>query len=182
MILQKILNRHKQLRTTMQILLLILLAAILLWVLSTMNIIQGGWAAVLNAVFTGLSTIFTLLQWHTQALTESSCATTLLTLDKVVPHEQFVPSIASKRKGGILVYANRKWRGTTLHLLPGLEGTTGSIEGVSNIVERYIGGKRHFLGHFPAIPPGHYTLVASSKQRQVQFTVCSGHLSEIDWR
>lgn len=182
MVFQRPPNHHRQRRYLLWVLLLLLLAATLLWILSTVNIIQGVWTTVLNAVFTSLGTIFALLQWHGQAISEHPGAAALSAPDKEFPREQFVQDLANKRKGAILIYTSRKWRGTTLHLVPGLQETTRPIKAASNIVERQIAGQRQFLCHFPAVPPGHYTLVALSKRRRVQVTVYLGHLSEIDWR
>lgn len=162
--------------------LLLLLAATLLWVFSIMNIIQGAWATVLNAVFTSLGTTFALLQWHTQALPGGSDTATLVTSDREFSQKQLTQGLVTKRKGAILVYTSRKWRGTTLYLVSGLQETDGPIKAVANVVECRIARKRQFLCHFPAVIPGHYTLVVPSKQRRVQVTICSGHLSEIDWQ
>lgn len=81
-----------------------------------------------------------------------------------------------------MVYASRKWRGTTLHLIAGWQEITEPIGAASNVVERRNAGQRPFLCHFPAVTAGNYTLVALSRQRQVHVTVYPGHLSEIDWR
>lgn len=173
---------HQQRKHPMLVLLLLLLAALLLWILSTMNMVQGAWADVLNAVFTGLSTIFALLQWHAQANAENAAMASSPIPEKAVPNAQFVGGSTGKRKGAIVVYASRKWRGSTLHLVQGLQEATGPIAAVANVVEGWIGGQRQFLCHFPAVSPGHYTLVASSMRRRAQITVYPGHFAVIDWR
>ena len=173
---------HQQCKHLMSVLLLLLLAAILLWVLNTMNIVQGAWATVLNAVFTGLSTIFALLQWHAQANSEHPGTASSSIPVNAVPNVQLVQSSTNKRKGAIVVYASRKWRGSVLHLVQGLQETTGPLVAVASVVECLVVGQRQFLCRFPAVSPGHYTIVAPSMQRRVQITVYPGHFSEIDWR
>lgn len=164
------------------VLVVFLLIMTSVWVLNLLNVIGGSWSTILNAIFTGLGSIVAFLQWHEQAISEAPCTAGLPVPDKALPHEQFVLDVDNKRKGAIVVYASRKWRGITLHLISGLQEAAGPIQAASNFVERHIGEQRQFLCHFPAVSPGHYTLVAHSGQRRVQVTVYPGHLSEIDWR
>lgn len=166
-----------------RLLILLLLAAIFLWILNIVNIVQGIWATMFNAMFTGLGTIFALLQCSVQ--TESSDPVKLPAPDHTDFHNALVQNIPNRRKGAIVVYTPRSWRGTTVHLLTGLQESASPgtpLEAISIVVE-YSGVKQHrFQCLFPAVPPGHYTLVAPIKQRQTQLTVRSGHVSEIDWR
>jgi hypothetical protein len=171
-----------QRRYPIHFLLLLLIAAVVVWILSTIHLLQETWATMLNAIFTGLGTIFALLQWHIQAAPLSPDIPVSLTPEKQILPKAFARALTKKREGAVVVYASRKWRGTTLYLVPGLQGTTESIEAVSNVVEQWVAGQRRFCCHFPAVPPGHYTLVALTKRRRVHVTVYPKHTSEVDWR
>ena len=164
------------------VLVVFLLTMIGVWVLNLLNVIGGSWSTVLNAIFTGLGSISTFLQWHEQAASAVPCTIGLPEPLKANPHEPCVLGLVNKHEGGIVVYTPRTWRGMTLRLLAGLQEITGPIEAASNVVEHRRTGKCQFLCHFPVVPPGHYTLVALSRQRWAQVTVYPGHLSEVDWR
>lgn len=182
MTLQRSSNRSKQRKRTVVALILLLIAATLLWILNSLDIIQGSWAIVFNVTFTGINVILSLLQWHVQALQEGSRLSEPSLPNQTAFTEQFTQSTLNKRKGAVVVYTSRKWRGITLHLTPGFQETSIAIEAAANVVEHHIAGQSLFFCHFPAVPPGHYTLVAPFKQRRVHLTVHPGHLSEIDWR
>lgn len=152
------------------------------WILNLLQVIGGSWSTVLNAIFTGLGSIIAFLQWHEQATAEASCTVGLSAPSKADPQGSCGPGLVNKRKGGIVVYAPRTWRGMTLYLLAGLQETTGPIEAASNVVERRSSGQCQFISHFLGVSPGHYTLVALSRRRWAQVTIHAGHLSEIDWR
>jgi hypothetical protein len=170
--LQQAQNCNRRRWYAVWILIALLLVATGIWILSIENVIQGSWATMLNALFTCVGVIFAILQCYAQMVPvkdEPSQDLELLRNPK-------------GRKGSIVVYTNRKWRGTTLYLIAGLQEPTGSIEAVANVVEYQIAGHRRFCGRFLAVPPGHYTLMTPSRQHHVQITVRPGHLSEIDWR
>lgn len=159
-----------------------LLAMTVVWVLNLLHVIGGSWSTTLNAIFTGLGSIIAFLQWHEQATAKAPCTVGSSALSKANPQEPCIRALVNKRKGGIVIYAPRKWRGMTLYLLAGLQETTGPIEAASNVVERRSPGQCEFICHFLGVPPGHYTLVAHSRRRWAQITIYAGHLSEIDWR
>jgi len=168
-----------------RLLTLLLLVATLVWILNSMHIIQGSWAIMLNALFTGTGVILTLLQWQAQVQPIDASAAEQRMPDGNVTTHSCTQSITNKRKGAVVIYTPRTWRGTPLHLVPGLQETfvtTALIEAISNVVERRSTEQRLFVCSFPLVPPGHYTLVAPLKQRRIQITVRPGHLSEIDWR
>jgi len=164
------------------VLVVVLLALLGLWVLNLLHVVGGSWSVSLNVIFTGLGSIIAFLQWHAQTTGEASGTAGMTAPNNADPHEPFLSDLATRRKGAIVVYTPRTWRGTTLHLLSGLQDASGPLEAASNVVEHRSAEQRQFLGHFPAVPPGHYTLVARSRQRQAQVTVYPGRLSEIDWR
>ncbi len=166
-----ILSDRKSRMRLVCVLVVFLLALTGVWVLNLLNVIGGSWSTILNAIFTGLGSIVAFLQWHEQTTSEAPDTAEVSSSEKAGPHEPSIPGLANKRKGAIVVYAPRTWRGTTLHLLSGLQEATGPIEAVSNVVEHRSAEQRQFLGHFPAVPPGHYTLVALSRQRHAQITV-----------
>lgn len=173
---------HQPHKHPMRVLLFLLLIALLLWIGSTINMVQGEWATALNAVFTGLSTIFALLQWHAQASAEHPESASSLMVEQAVLNAQDVQGSLRQCQGAIVVYASRKWRGRMVHLMQGLQETPDSMTAVASVVECRVAGQRQFLCRFPAVSPGHYTLIASSMQRRVQVTVSAGYISEIDWR
>jgi hypothetical protein len=152
------------------------------WALNRLNVIGDSWFTILGTSFTGLGSIVALFQWHEQATLETPGAAGLPAADNADLREPFPPVPTNRRKGAIAVYTPRTWRGTTLHLVPGLQETFGPIVAASNVVEHRSAERRQFLCHFPAVPSGHYTLIAPSRQRQAQITVYPGHLAEIDWR
>src|SRR5579863_3444461 len=90
-------------------------------VLNRLNVIGDSWSTILNTTFTGLGCIVAFLQWHEQTTSEVSCTAEVFSPEKAVPHEPSISGLANKRKGAIVVYAPRTWRGTTLHLLSGLQ-------------------------------------------------------------
>jgi hypothetical protein len=139
--------------------------------------LQGSWATVLSPIFTCVGTIMALMQWHAQVSPDGSAQIT-----PRLPHEQFLESPIRKRKGAVIIYTNRHWRGTMLYLLAGLQNHDAPIEAIANVIVRQHTSHRLFFCHFPVVPPGHYTLVAPSKQRISQITVYAGHISEVDWR
>lgn len=157
---------------------LLLFLATLIWVFSGLNIFQQTWATALNAVFTGLSTIIAVVQWHTQRPLERAHS-------EAVHHGPFIQTMTSSRKGAVVVYTPRTWRGTSMRLLVGLHKTvlpTTPLESIASVIEDRRTGRRLLLCSFPMVPPGHYTLVADVKQRRTHITVRSGHCAEIDWR
>lgn len=152
------------------------------WALNQLNVIGGSWFAILGTSFTALGSIVAIFQWQEQATPETPGAAGLFSAGKAELQEPFPPVLPNGRKGAIVVYTPRTWRGTTLHLVPGLQETFGPIVAASNVVEHRSAKQRQFLCHFPVVPSGHYTLVAPSRQRQTQVTVYPGHRAEIDWR
>lgn len=164
---------------------LLLLVATLVWILNSVHIIQGSWTIMLNALFTGTGVILALLQWQAQVQPIDASTAEQRIPDGNVTTHSCTQSIINKRKGAIVIYTPRTWRGTPLHLVPGLQETfvtTALIEAISTVVEHRSTKQRLFVCSFPVVPPGHYTLIAPSKQRRTQITVRPGHLSEIDWR
>jgi hypothetical protein len=167
------------------LLMLLLLAATLVWALNSVNIIQGSWATTLNAFFTGTGVILALLQWHAQVQPTDASAAEQGVLGKKDAMCPYTQNTTNKRKGTLVIYTPRTWRGTPLHLMPGLQETALSsmgVEAISTVVGRRSKEQLLFVCSFPAVPPGHYTLIAPLKQRQIQITVRPGYLSEIDWR
>lgn len=157
---------------------LLLLLAATVWVGSSLNLVQEMWAAALNAVFTSLSTMIAVAQWRMQTPPERAH-----TAPDV--HHPFVRTMTSTRKGAVIVYTPRTWRGTALRLVAGLHETTAPcvpIEAVSIVVEDRSRERRMFVCCFPMVPPGHYTLAAPVKQRTTHITVRRSHCAEVDWR
>jgi hypothetical protein len=153
-----------------------------MWILNRLDMIGDSWFTILGTSFTGLGSIIALFQWHEQTTSETSGAAELPSVSKTDLREPFPPIPTNRRKGAIAVYTPRTWRGTTLHLVAGLQETFGPIAAASNVVEHRSARRCQFFCHFPAVPSGHYTLIAPSRHRQAQITVYPGHLAEIDWR
>ena len=166
-------------------LVLLLVAATLMCVLNSTNIIRGSWTTALYALFSGSGVILALLQWWAQIQPTDLSVAGQQVHGEVVTTHSWAQYITRKRKGAIVVYTPRIWRGTPIHLVPGLQENAvspTSIEAISTVVECR-GTRPHvFVCSFPAVPPGHYTLMVPLKPRHVQITVRPGHLSEVDWR
>jgi len=175
--IQSLSSQHSRRRSLWVVVLLLFLATVF-WVFSGLNIFQQTWATALNAAFTGLSTIIAVAQWHTQRPLERSHTA-------VVHSGPFMQAMTSARKGAVVVYTPRTWRGTSMRLFVGLHETalpTTPLEAIATVVEDRRTGRRMFICSFPMVPPGHYTLVAAVKQRSAHITVRSGYCAEIDWR
>jgi hypothetical protein len=163
---------------------LALLIGALLWILNIMSIIAGPWAAILGVIFTAMSAIFGLLQWQTQSTTEAMPHHS----DSFALQQTLSASLngitlgMNKRNGALIIKTKKKYLGTTLHLCRGIGITPLATEMVSNIMERKIGSSSMFIGVFPKLEPGNYTVYLHNPAKGTPVTIYANQLSEIDRR
>ncbi|TMC15534.1 MAG: hypothetical protein E6J34_21910 [Chloroflexi bacterium] len=148
-----------------------------------MSIIPGPWSTILGAAFTVISTVLGLLQWHAQSSPEV-ISPSLHPLDQqaLSVYLTEIPLGITKRKGALIVKVKKKYLGVTLRLCRGFGPPSLATEVVSNIIERQIDGSSMFIGIFPKLEPGNYTVYLHDPTKGAPVTIHSGQPSEIDWR
>jgi hypothetical protein len=171
----------------LMVLLLLIIGMTLVWMLNAMNVLHGPWSALLNAVFTVLSVVLSLLQWHAQVFPAEFMPEAPLSLRErsklCHDREGAGGSIELKtRKGMIIVYASKKLCGRAIYLTLGFDTKAERIHAAANVVRRREARQVVFTAIFPAVRPGNYTVSAPSHSLRTHVTVVSGHTTEVDWR
>jgi hypothetical protein len=143
-----------------------------------------------------LGVLFAFLQLLSKGSSETSVTSRLevsttpvnLNTDKPEPqnYSVLVEGIdlgITKRKGAIVVYANKNLRGKTVDLYAGFPGFEKDVKlhSTDNIVERTVSGQPVFTAVFQSLEPGNYTVTTGIKYYN-RLTVYAGKASEVDWR
>jgi len=167
---------------------LIIVGAII-WILNIEDVIKGPWSSILGVIFTVLSAVLTLLQWHLQTtlrmLPTSVASPVQATKENQQGHstqiEDIVPRV-NRHKGALIVYTKKNMRGATINLNYGFDVVSSKTHLASNVVERKRNSHIVFVGTFPSLDPGNYTAHTSLRQLVAKVTVLPGQITEIDWR
>lgn len=163
---------------------LALLIGAFLWILNIMSIIAGPWSAILGVIFTAMSAILGLLQWQTQSPAEDMRHSPNPSLQQqpLSTHLNGITLGMNKRNGALIIKTKKKYLGATLHLSRGIGTTPLATEMVSNVMERTIGSYSVFIGVFPKLEPGNYTVYLHNSAKGTPVTIYANQLSEIDRR
>jgi hypothetical protein len=158
----------------------------LVWILNSEGIVQGTWATIFHVVFTVFSVILGLLQWCKQTSAVSGVTSPLLSVPRyqTTNHKLSwgVELGLSDHKGALIIYTNRCLRGTAINLTPRFNRGCLRPHVVADVVQKN-GSRGHlFVGVFPALEPGNYTVYANARQFVAKVTVLAGYAVEIDWR
>ena len=155
------------------------------WILNIEEVIKGSWSSVIAAVFTVLGVLLALLQWYTQLFPDHPVAP-VSPLPYVQSH--LVPQIEGlnlgidEQKGALIVKASKHLRGATIHLCRGFDPGRLKTDAASNIIEREVNGHNMFVGIFPSLEPGNYSVHARSLEYIAKITVYAGQVTEVDWQ
>jgi hypothetical protein len=158
----------------------------LIWILNSEGIVQGTWSTIFPVVFTVFGIILALLQWYTQASPRSAAPSLLppVPRNQTTNHkpDRGVDLGLNDGKGALIVYTNRCLRGTTINPASGFNMDSLRHQLAANVVQR--NGQRHhlFVGVFPSLEPGNYTVHFKARQRVAKVIVPPGYAVEIDWR
>lgn len=165
---------------------LILLGAVG-WILSINNIISSLWASIFSAVFAILGVLLSLVQTHVQSSPEPELSVADPLGSRQVQSRRQIPIKdvklgINRQRGAMVIYTGKRLRGSTISLCKGFHTDPVDMLEATNVVERTINGVEVFVGIFPRLEPGKYTV--SCKQHKVVsiISVYANDLAEVDWR
>lgn len=152
-------------------------------ILSILGILQTAWSNIVGVVFTAFGIVLALCQYCLQVtpMKDELPRHTSAPLHTVSAKESPSPLITKKR-GALRVKVRKPLRGTTLILYKGFNESNQQPEVAANITEYIFSHQRYYIGVFPLLEPGNYTVSTATRERVAQVTIVAGHIAEIDWR
>jgi len=179
-------RRRAATRLFLGITVLILLGAVG-WILSINNIISSLWASVFSAVFAILGVLLSLVQTHVQSSPEPGLSVTNPLESRTVQsrrqiHIKDVKLGINRQKGAMIIYTGKRLRGSTISLCKGFHTDPVDVVEATNVVGRTINGVEAFVGIFPGLEPGKYTVSSKQQKNISMISVYANDLAEVDWR
>lgn len=162
--------------------LFLLISGIIAWILNAIGLLLGPWSSILVIVFTGLGVIIPLLQWWWSPPIGIVAETQSPSFIQQRLSSMHAHLGVSKRKGALIVKAERVLRGTTIHLYRGFDRDDLHPDMASNIVLRKIDGSFICIAIFATLEPGSYTVSAYGTELKTNVTIQAGQIAEIDWQ
>lgn len=147
-----------------------------LWILNIEGLIKGPWSTILGVLFTIFGIMLAMLQWHGQmvstALTQNTDAS-----------GQDIHLRMEQQSGALIIYTKKQFRGVTIHLFRGFDMLSAHADLATTVVERKVKGHVAFVGIFPALEPGNYTVrIKNTGGRSAHVTIYAGQMADVDWR
>jgi len=151
------------------------------WILNAIGFLLGPWSSILLIVFTGLGVIIPVLQWWSSPVGIVSETQSPSFVQQYLLSTQADLGV-SKRKGALIIKAEKALRGTTVHLYRGFDRDDLHPDKASNIILRKIDGSLTCIAIFAALEPGSYTISVCGTGLKTNVTIQAGQVAEIDWQ
>lgn len=180
-------QQNKKHSIFLAIAILLAIVGIAVWVLNIVGIIAGPWSSIFGAFFTVLGAILALLQLLPRSFREApvrladSSITTQQQKDHPIQLEGVI-LCADEQHGALVVYVKRYLRGSTINLSRGYNSVDLRIDGASSVVGRKKRGREVFVGVFPALESGIYTVYSESREFMAKTSIHAGQVTEMDWQ
>lgn len=153
----------------------------IIWVLNILNILQISWAGVIGAILSAIGILLALWPLDSKMAIQSRNQTkNSATLPYAYPRKTSL--WACKKRGILHVRVRKQLRRTTVALYRGFNQAYRHPGAATSISEWLIEGEIVYIGTFPSVEPGNYTVATQNKEHIANVTIYAGFTTWIDWR
>jgi hypothetical protein len=153
----------------------------IIWVLNILDVLHISWVGAIGAILSAIGILLALWPLDAQIAKQSkNQPMDSANLPYTSPRKL---SLWTRKKRGILhVRVRKQLRHTTIALYRGFNQALGQPDAAASISGRLVEGEIMYIGTFPSLEPGNYTVATQNKEYIAIVTIYAGVTTGIDWR